>query len=472
VVRIAGAGLAGGDVLFTINRDSARLEAYFEQYSAPTDARTGLFTVTVIFYAQPNGQGGVVGTVLKEVTLTSGANSLGDLTVDGKVASVSLGTRQTIPSNGTFNLNFTPFDASNRAIAGVTPGSAQFTVLAGQEFVSVVNGQMKAGGTNGVASIAVTVDGKTSDPQKIGIGSAISSLTAMGARGPVPLTAAVTNLSGGVTYTRGAAQSGQAMTVNSNWFHSHKITAPAGYGDRKFDHWTFENLTISSVADFNYVPADNPETLAFTAVYTTRARPTGGFVPNFSRPEFLHWQQFPLRVYFANPEVAVRLRAGLDRWGEATGGVISYETVTDPSLADVTFTLGTPPGGLKGITNLEFDPDTHEVLHADVVLLQSAPGEIYPTGIDLLALYAAHEFGHALGMTASAEAGSGHSADPKDTMFSALNASDPFITERDINTLENIYPALFGGGTVSASGTRAPGAKVAGRTARMTVGCP
>jgi predicted Zn-dependent protease len=158
---------------------------------------------------------------------------------------------------------------------------------------------------------------------------------------------------------------------------------------------------------------------------------------------------------------------------EATGGVISYETVTDPALADITFRLGTPPSGLKGITNLDFDPDTRELLHVEVVLLQSAPGETYPTGIDLLALYTAHEFGHALGITASAEAGSGHSTDPKDTMFPALNPSEPFITERDINTLENIYPGLFGGGAVSASGTRVTrGAKGTGRTARMTVQCP
>jgi hypothetical protein len=472
VVRIAAAGLGSSDLLFTINRDNARLEGYSEQYSAPADTRTGQFTVTVIFYAQPNGQGGVVGTVSKTVTLTSGANSLGDLTVEGTIASIALAARQSIPVNGTSDLIFTPFDTSNRAIAGVTPGSAQFTILDGQEFVSIVNGQMQAGGTAGVASIAVTIDGETSNPQKVGIGSAISSITATGTRGPVPLTGAVDDLSGGVTYTRGAVQSGQSLIVISNWFYPHKITAPPGYGDRVFDHWAAGNLPISSVADFNYVPADIAGNLSYTAVYTTRARPAGGFVPNFSRSEFLHWQQFPLRVYFANPEVAARLRAGLDKWVEATGGVISYETVTDPALADVTFALGTPPSGLKGITTLDFDPDTRKLLHADVVLLQSAPAETYPNGIDLLALYAAHEFGHALGMTASAEAGSGHSTDPKDTMFPALNPAEPFITERDVNTLENIYPGLFGGGTVS-SGTRAmPGTKGTGRTERMTVQCP
>src|SRR5690242_19308143 len=107
------------------------------------------------------------------------------------------------------------------------------------------------------------------------------------------------------------------------------------------------------------------------------------------------------------------------------------------------------------MTTVDFAPDTSEILHADVVLLQSAPGETYPTGVDVLALYSAHEFGHALGITASAEAGSGHSTNPGDTMFAISNASDPFITERDINTLENIYPTLFDGGTVLSSGSRA-----------------
>jgi hypothetical protein len=452
VVRIAGAGLTSGDVTFTLNRDSIRTDSYTQDYSSPTEARTGQFTVTITFYGQLNGQGGVVGTVSKVVTLTSGTNDLGDIAVNGTVASVTVA----------------PAIALLAASKAVKTRSAFFTVTDGQEFLSIASGQLKAGANSGVAMVTVTVDGKTSEAQKIGVGTAASSLTVSGARGTVPLAGAVTDLIGGVTSNRAAIQSGQSIPVTSSWFYSNAVSAPAGYGDRKFDHWASGNVSVSNAPTYNYVPADAASSLSLTAVYTTRPYPTGGFTPNYSHTEFLHWAQFPLKVYFANSEYAERMKTGLDKWVAATGGVISYEVVTDLALADITFTLGTPPSGLKGITTAEFDPDSRELLHADVVILQSAPSETYPTPVDLLALYTAHEFGHALGMFASTEAGAGHSTDPKDTMYPTTNPSDPFITEQDINTLENIYPNLFNGGT------RAVGRRTvkSGKTATITVRCP
>ncbi len=473
VVRIAGAGLSGSDLVFTINRDVARAEGYTEQYNAPVNTRTGQFTVTLTFHSLANGQGGVVGSVSRAVTLASGQNSLGDIVVEGTVASVAVAPRQTIAVNEASDVVFTPFDTVGSAIAGVTPGSAFFTVTGGHELLRVVSGQLMARDTPGVAQVTATVDGKTSAPQKVGVGSAISSLAAAGTRGAVPLVAAANDFVGGVTFTRGSVRSDQLLPVTSNWFYPHQITAPAGYGDRRFDHWAQGNVSVTSSLDYNYVPAEVTGNLSFTAVYVPRAFPDGGFTPNFSRPEFLHWAQFPLRVYVASPEAAERIKAGLDKWVAATGGVISYETVANPALADITFTLGTPPSGLKGMTTADFDPDTRELLHVDVVLLQSAAEETYPTGIDLLSLYASHEFGHALGITASAELGSGHSTDPSDTMFPATNPSAPVITERDINTLENIYPGLFNGGSVSRAGARAVrGTRKTGRSATVSVRCP
>ncbi|MES2459965.1 MAG: hypothetical protein V4671_05220, partial [Armatimonadota bacterium] len=379
---------------------------------------------------------------------------------------------QTVSINEAADLVVTAFDGANTAIAGVTPGSAFFTVSGGKDLLSVVDGQLKAGASPGVASVIVTVDGKTSEEQRVAVGSAASSLTVAGARGTIPLIASVEDLVGGVTTTRGAVPSDQSLSVTGNWFYNHRITTPAGYGDRKFDHWARGSASLSSEPAYNYIPANIEGDRGFIAVYSSRAYPAGGFTPNFSRAEFLHWAQFPLRVYFANPELAGRLRAGLDKWVAATGGVISYEAVSDPATADISFTLGMLSGGRKGLTTLDFDPDTRRIMHADVVLLQSAPNETHPTGIDLLALYTAHEFGHALGMIASTEAGAGHSTDPKDTMFPIANASDPFITEQDINTLENIYPTLFNGGT-ALSGSRAVGAaSQSGARTKITVHCP
>ncbi len=472
VVRIVGADPSSNDIVFNINRDTVRANGYSAQYSSPTDSRVGEFTVTITFHSQADGQGGVVGSVSRIVTLSGGSNSLGDVAVEGTVASVSVAPRQTIFTNESANLVFTAFDTSINAIAGVTPGSAFFTVSGGKDILSVVDGQLKAGATPGVASVIVMVDGKISEEQRVAVGSAVSSLTVAGARGTIPLVASVEDFVGGVTATRGAISSDQPLSVTGNWFYPHKITTPAGYGDRKFDHWAQGSVSVSSEPAYNYVPANIVGDLEFTAVYTPRAYPAGGFTPNFSRAEFLHWAQFPLRVSIANPELVGRMRAGLDKWVAATGGVISYEIVDDPALADIRFTLGTPSGDRKGLTTVDFDPDSREILHADVVLLQSAPAETHPTGIDLLALYTAHEFGHALGMTASAEAGAGHSTNPRDTMFPLANASDPFITEQDINTLENIYPTLFNGG-MSRPGTRAAiAARRNGKAAKITVHCP
>lgn len=469
VVRIAGAGVSSGDVVFTINRDGTKTDGYTQQYTAPTDARTGQFTVTITFHSQADGEGGVVGSVSEVVTLISGANSLGDVTVNGTVASVTVAAKQTIVASQAADLVFTAFDASNAAIAGLAPGAAFFTVTDGQSLVSVVNGQLKAGATPGIATVSVTVDGKTSAGQKIGIGTATSTLATTGLRGTIPLYASVADLAGAVSSTSGTVALGQSLSVSSNWFYTDTATAPAGYGDRQFDHWANSNLPLSSASSYRFVPAESVANFALTAVYASRTPPTGGFTPNFSRSVFLHWGRFPIRVYVANPEYTDRLKAGLDKWVGATGGVVSYETVANASQADVTITLGTPLSGNKGLTTVAFDPDSREIQHADIVLLQSAPTETYP-GVDLLALYATHEFGHALGMTASSANGFGHSTDPKDTMFVSTNPSAPLITEQDINTLENIYPTLFDGGPASLLQTRSVAQKTkSGKTAKLIV---
>ncbi|MBC8104441.1 MAG: hypothetical protein H7Z41_17840, partial [Cytophagales bacterium] len=346
-----------------------------------------------------------------------------------------------------------------------------FTVISGQDLLSVVNGRLRSGDRAGVATTTVSVDGRTSATERVGIGGAVFSFSSRGARGPIPFLAMVTDFAGVASSVSGAAGGSVSLAVPSNWFYSNTIRAPLSYGDRKFDYWESDTQTVSTDGTLAFIPADFGGNRLLTAVYTARPQPEGGFTPNFSRPEFLHWARFPLRVYFADPAFAPRMRAGLDKWVSATGGVIAYETVADAASADVTIALGVTPTGLKGVTTLDFDPDTREILHADITLLESAPGETYPTGTDLLALYTTHEFGHALGITAGAEAGAGHSTDPNDTLFPSSNPANPVITERDINTLENTYPSLFGG-TARSRRSAPRRSRPAGRVSRVTVGCP
>ncbi|MBC8103950.1 MAG: hypothetical protein H7Z41_15355, partial [Cytophagales bacterium] len=192
VVRIAGASLSSGDLVFTVNRDPAKISAHSEIYRAPTDARTGPFTATFTFHGQANGQGSVVGIGSKPVILTGGAFDLGEVSVTGTVATSAVAPNQTLETGQVSDLAFSARDASGAVIA-VTPGSANFTVISGQDLLSVVNGRLRSGDRAGVATTTVSVDGRTSATERVGIGGAVFTFSSRGARGPIPFLAMVTD---------------------------------------------------------------------------------------------------------------------------------------------------------------------------------------------------------------------------------------------------------------------------------------
>ena len=159
----------------------------------------------------------------------------------------------------------------------------------------------------------------------------------------------------------------------------------------------------------------------------------------------LHWDHFPLHIYFTPGDLATKERmdatqAGFDQWVHATKEFVHYQVVTKPALAEVTVTFlpqeSVPnQGGSCGHTTVTFLKLT--LKSANIVL---ATTDV--TSADLQAT-AAHEFGHALGID-------GHSDDPGDLMYAVLTRSaaedlpvpSHTLTPRDLNTLKVCYPAF------------------------------
>ena len=159
----------------------------------------------------------------------------------------------------------------------------------------------------------------------------------------------------------------------------------------------------------------------------------------------LHWEHFPLHVYFPTGDLATKertdaVRAGFDQWVHATKDFVHYQVVTKPAQAEIVVTFlpseSVPnEGGSCGHTTMTFLTLT----------LKSANILLATTGVtpDDLQATAAHEFGHALGID-------GHSDDPDDLMYAVLTHSPEGelpvpahdITARDLNTLKVCYPAF------------------------------
>jgi predicted Zn-dependent protease len=123
----------------------------------------------------------------------------------------------------------------------------------------------------------------------------------------------------------------------------------------------------------------------------------------------------------------------IGRWTAATSGLVAFSFVDEPADAEVhvTFVEATDPDlpasrGEQAVTQLQWNEDTPRDA------LSSAQIKIR-VGLTMrqVATIAAHEMGHALGIT-------GHSDDPKDLMAPQFNAGTP-VSPRDAGTLAFLY---------------------------------
>lgn len=175
------------------------------------------------------------------------------------------------------------------------------------------------------------------------------------------------------------------------------------------------------------------------------------FTPNYAASVTLyHWPTLPVRVYFANDltitpsggsptRINNLIQTGFQRWPTATGGVVSYTVVTDPSQAQITVSIVTVPDptGLSETGKTSVSNTSGAVLTGATVQIYVWPDITVPELTQGLLATAAHEFGHALGI-------GGHSPDPSDVMYVSHdpNADVP-LSVRDVDTLKTIYYFLF-----------------------------
>lgn len=179
------------------------------------------------------------------------------------------------------------------------------------------------------------------------------------------------------------------------------------------------------------------------------------FAPNYAGNVTLyHWAALPVRVYFANDvsltppggsltRVNDLILTGFNRWPAATGGVVGFTQVADPSQAQITVSTVTipDPSGLAETGKASVTPGAGNVPQN---VLQAASIQIYVwpdiTVTELtrgLLATATHEFGHALGI-------GGHSPDGGDVMFASHDPNaDVLPSARDIATIKTIYYFLF-----------------------------
>lgn len=174
------------------------------------------------------------------------------------------------------------------------------------------------------------------------------------------------------------------------------------------------------------------------------------FVPNYSREveRLLHWQAFPVRVYFVrdehySPEWQTLALQGFDQWIEVFSPQVRYEVVAQPEQAQITVRFD--PTTANGRVDFEYYPSSGVLTKAEITI-----GTQGNNPIDIRSV-SAHEFGHALGI-------SGHSRDPSDLMYPTYVSNVPLrLTQRDVNTMKTAYCHLFTNRSVSrAAGHETP----------------
>lgn len=184
---------------------------------------------------------------------------------------------------------------------------------------------------------------------------------------------------------------------------------------------------------------------------------------------YLIWSRFPVKVYV---EPASALQDASDAWARAVEQAIQDWSLYLPlersfaaDTADIQIRRSAPPLQLNRSANRANEPiarvrsaeTRYEIrvdrtLPADPVLAQRFTISLSPrqTG-DYIRAAARHELGHALGIW-------GHSPVPTDVMYYAQVRNPPPISDRDVNTLRQIYeqPTRLGWSVLPSHPTTVP----------------
>lgn len=424
-------------ITWTRNR-SADTAAHQEVYESDKSFDPGPYTLTATFFSQADGVGSIVGQATTSVTVTETGADVGDVAVGTRVFKVTVDPNQSVAVGAEKEITFKALDNKNALIA-VSPGSAVLQVVVGTDSASVVENRIK-GVALGLTQVKATVDG-VFGTGIVGVGTPAYSVNATGARGQIPIAAA-----DGATYNVDGTTS---AAVTSGWFGTN--TAPARYADRAFAAWKVGATTVSTNPVLTGLPG-NIAGQTLTATYTASAPSGGVFTPNYNTTDFGFWQTLPVKVWI-DPAFTATMKTlivnGITRWKTASGGAIDFTIVTDQAQGQIkivphTSALATAiPTGRKGITTTTGTPVGALIrLSASTVTIRGDEPTDSAQNQAVLTALASHEFGHALGIIGTPD--SGHSTVAIDTMFPTATQNTRAITERDINTIANIYPDRFG----------------------------
>ena len=177
-VALAGAAPNEGDLVLNAERNGADGQV---TYQFPSGARVGKYPLTVTFFAAPQETGDIVGVAATVVTI--GSNTLDPLSVDLDstlaVNSVTIAPGQSVNPGETKALAVTVLDVNGNMLA-VAPGSIRLTVAAipgsSGELTTGATGVQITGVTAGQVNVSATVDGRTSAPVAVNIGSRVTSI--------------------------------------------------------------------------------------------------------------------------------------------------------------------------------------------------------------------------------------------------------------------------------------------------------
>lgn len=163
---------------------------------------------------------------------------------------------------------------------------------------------------------------------------------------------------------------------------------------------------------------------------------TTTFTPNYANLSNLrHWPGFPLRVFLgpANQSTIDLTLRGFDQWVTATNGRVDYVLVNDAANADIVVSFDINDGGDQvGLTTITFRGNLIERAEIDFFYLPANQ----PGAARINQIAAAHEFGHALGLSL-------HSPNENDLMAAITDGTNTTISNRDLNTLLTAYCNSF-----------------------------
>lgn len=218
-LTLRGANTSGGDVVFNVNRG---VQGGPQDYSsAPQQAIPGIYILSVIFYANANQTGAIVGTAQASVTVLGDGTITTTIATVGTIKSVVIAPNQLFTLGQTKTIVFSALDASGNVLA-ITPGSGAASIVpntlasGGTDPLvhASANGEDVTGLVPNRANVVVSVDGVTSAPVQIIIRSNVSIVINPPGTPGVPVTVGLGQAQG---FTATVANDGPAGLNGVFW---------------------------------------------------------------------------------------------------------------------------------------------------------------------------------------------------------------------------------------------------------------